>query len=101
MTGKGLPFGAVTSIGSCGTSFFVLVLARAMATACELRLEGCLGRQFLTPMHSLKRRNCVTLELLSEVVIACVHCHRIGEAMKEADMAALVRGVIAARETPV
>lgn len=70
-------------------------------TSCEVRGENCTGRMFLTPAHSLKRRNCVTVELLSEVVLACQSCHAAIEILKEAHMATVVRGIIDARLHPV
>lgn len=70
-------------------------------TTCEIRYRGCWFDQGLTPAHSLKRRNATTPELLAEVVIGCLHCHRIAELLKEAEMAAVVRGIIAARKVPV
>lgn len=74
---------------------------RAGITRCEVRGEKCQGSQYLTPAHSLKRRNCVTAALLSEVVIACVNCHAEIEILKEADMCAKVRAIIDARPNPI
>lgn len=74
---------------------------RAGITRCEIRGPGCLGTQFLTPMHSLKRRNANTPELLREICIACVACHSAVELLHEPQMASLVRGVIAGREVSI
>ncbi len=77
------------------------MLERRGITHCELRFEGCTNGMFLTPMHSLKRRNITTPEKLREVCLACQHCHAIGEMMKECDMEALVVRTIAARHVAV
>lgn len=70
---------------------------RAGITRCELGMQGCTPGEFLTPMHSLKRRNITTPEELREVIIACQNCHAIGELMKEPDMELLVQRTIANR----
>lgn len=60
-----------------------------------------MDRLYLTPAHALKRRHCVTVELLSEVIIACAPCHAEIEILPETEMAKIVRGIIDARPHPV
>jgi len=72
-------------------------LEHAGVTRCEFGFEGCTHGLFLTPAHSLKRRNCVTEELLAEVAIACQSCHEKLELMLESEMAKHVLAAIAAR----
>lgn len=75
---------------------------RAGVVFCELRRDpNCTPNHFLTPAHSRKRRNITTPEGLREIVIACVHCHQAIELLPEAEMEAIVQGVIAARLHPV
>lgn len=76
-------------------------LERAGITRCELGMPGCTKGAFLTPMHSLKRRNITTPEKLREVIIACQNCHAIGELMKESEMEELVCSTIAKRPTAI
>ncbi len=73
------------------------MLERRGITHCELGLKGCTRGMFLTPMHSLKRRNITTPEKLREVCLACQHCHAIGELLPEREMEALVMRTIDAR----
>jgi hypothetical protein len=74
---------------------------RAGITHCEIGYEGCTPGLYLTPAHSLKRRNISTPEELREVVIACCSCHQRLEELGHGKMAAEVRRVIAARHTPI
>jgi hypothetical protein len=75
---------------------------KANITKCELKLDGCWHTAALGFAHTLKRRNIPHgSPLLGEVVLACVVCHEIVEAMGEEKMCAKLREVIAARETPV
>lgn len=76
-------------------------LERAGITRCEVRGPNCTPDIFLTPMHSLKRRNANTPELLREVIIGCRSCHAEAELLPESDMCAKVRAIIAAREVSV
>lgn len=72
---------------------------RAGITFCEVGYSGCTRFSFLTPCHSLKRRNCTTPELLREIIIACQSCHAKLEIMPEFRMAFCVREIIAIRPT--
>ncbi len=74
---------------------------RAQIVHCELKFEDCTDRLYLTPAHSLKRRNITTSEQLREVIIACAHCHSVIEMKKECDMAQIVRDTISKRIHPI
>lgn len=66
-------------------------------TFCELRLPGrCWYDNALGFAHSLKRRNIVGDQIM-EVCLSCNPCHDIIESKPEAEMAAIVRAIIAKR----
>lgn len=75
-----------------------LAFMEAGIISCELRGAKCLGHGMLSFAHSLKRRNIVA-DKLYEVCLACMPCHDEIEVMGEAKMYAVVKAVIAARET--
>lgn len=72
---------------------------RAGITRCEVRLPGCWGEAH-GHAHKDKRRN-LSAEQLKETVLACNHCHGIIEAKPQPEMAALIQGIIDARESTV
>lgn len=74
---------------------------RAGITTCELRFRYCWVDNALGFAHSKKRRNITTNEELQEVILACNTCHNRIERKPEAEMGAIVRGVINARNIAV
>lgn len=73
---------------------------RAGITRCEANLTGCTGSQMLSMAHPKKRRNLVGAEM-EQCALFCLTCHDKAEVLPESEMTAMVRGIIAARETPV
>lgn len=65
-------------------------------TACELRLEGCMGNDGLGFAHALKRRNIKDIEA-APVLLLCNNCHWQYEKLGEAKMNELVMARIALR----
>jgi hypothetical protein len=65
-------------------------------TRCELGFSGCWRGNGLGFAHSLKRRN-IRGEQITEVVLACVHCHEVLECLSEGEMARIVGGIIERR----
>lgn len=77
------------------------LFVRAGITVCELRCEGCWKDNALSFAHSLKRRHIKTIEEEQEVILCCVPCHDLIEALPPWRMAEVVRLLIFERRTPV
>lgn len=80
-----------------------VVFAAAGITTCELGIAGCWRDNALGFAHSLKRRNIPrnNKALLTEVALLCSVCHDKIERLPEAEMAVVIRGIIADRPAPV
>lgn len=65
--------------------------------ACEIRLNGCLGRLYLSWAHFRKSRFLQSPEDWKCAARACQHCHSTIEAMSHAKMESMVLAAIARR----
>jgi len=65
-------------------------------TTCEV----CGTDSFLSFAHSKKRRH-IQGDELSECALLCIPCHQIAEVLPHAEMAALIRNIIATRDVTI
>jgi hypothetical protein len=69
----------------------------AGVVTCELQWPGCWNDTALSFAHSLRRRYITSEEQLSEVLLACTHCHEKLDRLSHEETASIVREIIQRR----